>query len=110
MAVLIEFFSVIVPKHILEQKYDGGLKQYKTDCPNKSFLSDQYLTRVGFMSDVLVHNYCENLISKGLHFDEATTSSKDFVVVQLLQGKQWTADWLEVGDTGLATYKETNKI
>ena len=108
MAVPIEFFSVVVPKQVIQQKYDGGLKQYEADCPNKSFLSDQYLTRVGFMDDVALHNYCENLIRKGLHFDDSTTSSKDFVVVQLLQGKQWSADWLEVADTGYAVYKETN--
>jgi hypothetical protein len=104
MAVPIKFFSVIVPKHILEQKYDGGLAQYEADCPNRSLLIDNDLTRVGFMDDVALHNYCENLISKGLHFNEATKSSTDFVVVQRLQGKQWKADWLDVRDTGYAYY------
>lgn len=94
MAVPIEFFSVVVPKQVIQQKYKGGLEQYQKDCPNFTYIEDGYLTRVAFMDDVSLHHYCENLIRNGLHFDEANNSSIDFVVVQKLQGFQWAVDWL----------------
>lgn len=104
MSVPIEFFSVVVPLEVIQRKYIGGIEQYKDDCPNMSYKSDKELTRVAFMDDASLHHYCENLISKGLHFNEATASSNDFVVVQLLQGKQWSAGWLEVFSDGSASY------
>ena len=105
MSVLIEFFSVVVPWEVKKRKYKGGLEQYNEDCPNMSYKSDGELTRVAFMDDVSLHHYCENLIKKGLQYNDVNNSSKDFVVVQLLQGNQWPADWLEIDDVGRATYK-----
>lgn len=106
MAVPIEFFSVVVPKNIIQQKYRGGLEQYKSDCPNKSYVEDDFLTRVGFMSPQPLDKFCENLISNGLHFDEATFYSTDFVVAQRLFGKKWEAKWLSIDDKEWATYTE----
>lgn len=105
MAVPIEFFSVVVPKHIIQQKYIGGINKYIADCPNKSYLEDEYLTRVGFMSPQPLDKFCENLISNGLHFDEATFYSTDFVVAQSYLGKKWKADWLFIDDKDWATYQ-----
>jgi hypothetical protein len=106
MPVPIEFFSVVVPKQVIEQKYNGGLTQYITDCPNKSYQEDEYLTRVGFMSQEPLNKYCENLISNGFHFDNESNSSTDFVVVQSYLGKRWIADWLLIDDKDWASYQQ----
>ena len=100
MAVPIEFFSVVVPKDIIRQKYKGGMKQYKTDCPNTSYKEDKFLTRIGFMDDYILHVFCEGLIKSGLYFDEESNSSEDFVVVQRLQGLHWNVFWLDLTDDG----------
>jgi hypothetical protein len=106
MPVPIEFFSVVVPKQVIEQKYNGGLTKFIADCPNKSYLEDEYLTRVGFMSQEPLNKYCENLISNGFHFDNDSNSSTDFVVVQSYLGKRWKADWLLIDDKDWASYHE----
>lgn len=100
MALPIEFYSIIIPIKILEEKYQGGLVQYIKDCPNMSFLSDQHITRVGFMDPTATKDYCYNLATKGLEFDVDKTYTDDFVVVQYLEGKVWKADWLQQSDDG----------
>jgi len=49
MPVLIEYINVIVPRTVLEEKYSGGFRAYRLRCPNQTFCSDDYLTRIGFM-------------------------------------------------------------
>lgn len=106
MAVPIEFFSVVVPKQVIQQKYKGGLAQYKADVPNASYMEDEHLTRVGFMHPTHLDAFCENLIGKGLHFDEVKHFSTDFVVIQSLIGKRWKADWIILDLEDMAVYKE----
>ncbi|HEY9082278.1 MAG TPA: hypothetical protein VIN73_03020 [Vicingaceae bacterium] len=103
MAVPIEFFSVVVPKQVIQQKYKGGLVQYKADVPNASYVDDEYLTRVGFMNTRSLDEFCERLIANGLHFDELQHCSNDFVVVQSLIGKRWKVDWLIIDDEDWAS-------
>lgn len=105
MAIPIEFFSVVIPINVIKGKYQGGLEQYITDVPNGSYVEDEYLTRVGFMSETVLHKYCELLISKGLHYNNDTNYSTDFVVVQSLFGKKWDADWLRVDENDWASFK-----
>ncbi|MCO6499227.1 MAG: hypothetical protein J5I47_02490 [Vicingus serpentipes] len=108
MAVSIEFFSVVVPKQVIQQKYAGGLEQYKADVTNASYVDDEYLTRVAFMHPAPLDAFCETLIAKGLHFDEAKHFSTDFVVVQSLIGKRWITDWLILDqNNNKAVFKES---
>jgi len=104
MAIPIGFYSVIVPKKVLENKYKGGLIQYKTDCPNSSYIEDEYLTRVGFLSRQALSRFCENIVANGLHFDEENIISEDYVVVQNLFGRNWAADWIGFNDDGSVYY------
>ena len=83
MAVPIEFFSVVVPKQVIQQKY-----------------------KVGFMDSKSLDEYCEKLIANGFHYDEVQHFSTDFVVVQSLIGKKWKAEWLYINDEDWATLKE----
>lgn len=104
MPVPIQFFSVVVPKKVIQQKYSGGLEQYKNDVPNASYLEDEHLTRVGFMDPETLDYFCNKLIVNGLHFDEDKFYSTDFVVAQYLSGKRWSADWLFINDLGWGVY------
>ena len=104
MAVLIEFFSVVVPKTVLLSKYPGGIEQYKEDSPYNSYLEDEHLTRVGFMADYELAEYCEGLITKGFHFDEANNSSTEFVVIQNMFGLRWNVSWVELREDGCAYF------
>jgi len=110
MAVPVEHFSIIIPKTVLETKYQGGLKQYINNVPNASYIEDDYLTRVAFISNVAANNYCDKLISNGLHFDKNTNSSDDFVVVQMLLGESWNTNWMQQTDDGhYVTYIRESK-
>jgi len=104
MAIPIEFFSVFIPLNIIETKYPGGLASYQTDCPNGSFLKDRELTRVGFMNDVELHQYCMGLIQLGFHFDTDSNTSNEFVVVQNIIGCKWKVDWLKIDENGYASF------
>lgn len=110
MAVPIEFFSVVVPKQVIQQKYKGGLVQYKADVPNASYVNDEHLTRVGFMDPRPLNEYCKRLVANGLHHDEVKHFSSDFVVVQSLIGKKWEAEWLYLNDEDWATLTESNLL
>jgi len=66
VAIELECASVIVPIRALEERYAGGLAAYRDDCPNNSYLQDDHLTRVGFMSTHEAGKYLEKVAAKGL--------------------------------------------
>ena len=103
MSLPIEFYSVIVPKKVLIRSYQGGIDQYKEDCPNYSYREDEHITRVGFMSDGELKEWIGVINRNGLNFDFVSYSSKDFVVITNLQGLAWNAPWCEFRD-GYAVY------
>lgn len=102
MAIPVEFFSVFSPKATINNKYPGGIEQYKADCPNASYLEDEYLCRIGFMSDIGLHKFCTSLIEKGFHFNEETNTSTDFVVITNLGGLRWYVPWVSFDEDGYA--------
>ncbi|MCB9188384.1 MAG: hypothetical protein H6599_03785 [Flavobacteriales bacterium] len=104
MGVPIEFYSIIVPKKVLIEKYPGGVEQHKSNCPNTSYLDDEYLTRVGFMDYSAVANYCDNLIVKGLQWDDVNRRSDDFVVIQNPFGMSWRVEWVTINEENQAVY------
>lgn len=105
MNIVVEFFSVIVPVKIVELKYPGGLVSYKADCPNHSFRSSKYLTRVGFMDSNLLDHFVHGLIDLGFEYDEVNHCSKDFVIAQRLYGVSWGVDWAHYNN-GVVTFRE----
>ncbi|MCB9361399.1 MAG: hypothetical protein H6588_08860 [Flavobacteriales bacterium] len=68
MPIPIRFLTLIVPKKILTQKYKGGYMQYKLDCPNKSYLEDDYITAISFMGCEGLVEIIDNLKRVGLSF------------------------------------------
>lgn len=105
MAVLVEFFTVIIPLTVLEQKYPGGEKNYIKECPNNTYKSDGELCRVAFMDSMLLDSFITRLISLEFDFDEVRFSSQDFVIAQRLYGFTWGVDWALFND-GVITFRE----
>jgi hypothetical protein len=96
MAIVLQFFNVIVQKNTIVKKYLGGLEQYKKDCPNKSYLEDENLTRVGFMNENAMNTFLNNLALNGLEFDKALRRSEEIAVVSTWFGFEWESKWLEI--------------
>jgi hypothetical protein len=93
MSIEIEFINLIIPKEILEEKYEGGIGKFKTDCPNKSFREDESLVRVGFMNNNDLYTFLDLVTSNGLEYKEGSTT--DFVIINTLSGVSWDVDWVE---------------
>ena len=64
MAVQITFFSVIIKKTTLDEKYPGGVQQYREDCPNQTYHEDAYLTCMAYMSEEDIFEYIEEVMAK----------------------------------------------
>lgn len=64
MAVQITFFSMIIKKTTLDEKYPGGVAQYSEDCPNKTYHEDDYLTCVAYMSGEDLFDYIDEVTDK----------------------------------------------
>jgi hypothetical protein len=88
----VEAISVIVRISTIEQKYKGGLAQYRRDCPNKTFCADKHLTRVGFMVPPDVEQYVLGLEQQGFIF-QREGSFVDIAIVDQRQGFTAVCDW-----------------
>ena len=88
-----EFFSLFILKSVVKKKYPGGLKQFKEDCPNGTYLEDEHLTRVAFMQPIEVDEYMTILVRKGLYFDEEQPEKGDMVVITNFFGFHWEVPW-----------------
>ena len=67
MAVQITFFSMIIKKTTLDEKYSGGVAQYREDCPNQTYHDDDYLTCVAYMSGEDLFDYIDTVTHKARH-------------------------------------------
>jgi hypothetical protein len=96
MGVLVECYSVVVPKATIGLHYPGELTQYELDCPNGTFCMDETLTRIGFMVPDDVKAYCMRLEALGFRY-LASGHSHDFVVVDQRTGPVKPCTWLRLG-------------
>ncbi|MEX2109073.1 MAG: hypothetical protein WD802_00520 [Gemmatimonadaceae bacterium] len=96
MSVLVEAYSVIVSCSLLSEKYAGGVQQYKADCPNKTFCTDDIITRVGFISDEATEAWVKHLSVNGLVYLRGDYCVDVAVIVQD-QGFLGLCVWLEGG-------------
>ena len=65
MAVLAEFYSVLIRVSTFERAFPGGLSAYQAAYPNRTFCCDGELSRVGFMSWADVEAFGEILAANG---------------------------------------------
>lgn len=93
MCVLIEGISVVVKKATINQKYYGGLTQYRSDCPNQTFCADEHLTRVGFQSPDDALRFAKQLEIRGFVFVKKGRF-EELALVDALKGFIKKCDWL----------------
>jgi hypothetical protein len=108
MSIALEFFNVIVPKRVLQDRYPGGADQYKQDAPPFSYAEDEALTRVAFMNSTEVSEYIDTLLAKGLVYDEDLERADDFSVLTNMWGPSWEVAWLEY-DTAKCWFREDSQ-
>ncbi len=92
MAIELEFINLVIRKSTLEEKYQGGLAQFKLDLPNRSMREDEQLIRFGCMNWRDLEHFTDVIVSKGLEYKDQETT--DFVVISALDGALWKVDWL----------------
>jgi len=92
MSIELEFINLVIRKSTLEEKYQGGLAQFKLDLPNRSLREDEQLVRFGCMNWRDLEHFTDIIISKGLEYQEKVTT--DFVVISALKGPLWHVEWL----------------
>ena len=92
MAIELEFINLVIRKSTLEEKYQGGIEQFRKDLPNRSLREDEDLVRFGCMNWNDLGHFEGLINSKGLEFKEQETT--DYVVISSLQGALWEVDWI----------------
>lgn len=104
MSVLIECINVIVRNETIEAKFKGGLEQYILDCPNQTFCTDGYISRIGFMAPPDVRQFIEGLERHGFVFLE-DGKAMEITVVDYHYGFMQECDWLYLlkNNKGIAT-------
>ena len=95
MPVAIELFNLVVPKHVLDSKYQGGITQFKKDFifdTPKHNAEDHEIISIGAMN---VDEFdIDLLITRGLEYNNNKNSSEDFVIVSRYGGAHWKTEWL----------------
>ncbi len=94
MSVLIEGISVVVKNTTLEAKYPGGVSAYEAASPNRTYCSDAFLSRVGFMSPDDVKHLIDGLLKFGFEFIQHG-QARDVAVVDQRQGVTVDCSWLQ---------------
>src|SRR5262249_28396254 len=97
MAIELECANVIVRIRALEARYPGGLTAYRDDCPNNSYLQDDHLTRVGFMSTAEAEQYLGQVALRGLHVTDDPNTS-DALIIRSNRAPIPTCHWLVTGE------------
>ncbi len=90
MPIYCELFQLVIPKKVLEEKYSGGIDQFKLDHKwGKSVdHEDNELVSIASMENAFP-------IPKGLHYDKENKTSKDFVIVARYGTPplSWEVEW-----------------
>lgn len=96
MAIYLDVVNLLVSKQAVAANYTGGLDEFRRDfnLPDSPINSeDDELFGLGQMNaDAFDLAF---LVRKGLHYDNATQSSKDFTIVGRYSDFEWPASWIE---------------
>lgn len=95
MAVLVEALNVVVRINRIRAKFQGGLKAFKENIPNKTLSMDSGLARVGFMTPFDAEIYIDYLEENGLIFI-SDDKAKDLIVIDQFKGPTIQCDWIEL--------------
>lgn len=109
MPIYLDIFNLIVPKKVISRKYQGGIIQFYKDFRFGEFEIDQEddeLFSFGQMNfDCLP---IDNLVEKGLHFDNNNQYSEDFTIIYRYGEDFWKVSWLQ-HNTVFAWHTKANR-
>jgi hypothetical protein len=95
MGVSCRGYSVIVRNSVVENGLVGGVDTYKRLCPNRTFCTDGFICRVGFMHLNDAKSFVSEVTNTAL-FNRG--SVEDFAIVDPGLGILPWPDWLVFGD------------
>jgi len=96
MPLFVRLSNLVLNKEILEEKYEGGLKQFKIDYSFGEYEYDQEDEELLCISKMNPDEHSLTmLIQRGLDFDSDKQFSKDFAIVSRYGGSHWKVDWIE---------------
>ena len=93
MPVMLEYISVIIPREVLEEKYPGGFRSFRSFDGERVFCCDRYIARVSFMGPQGVDWFIEEMCRWGLVYIE-DGKCVDIAVVDWFSGPCVPCDWL----------------
>ena len=93
MPVMLEYISVIIPREVLEEKYPGGFRSFRSFDGERVFCCDRYVARVSFMGPQGVDWFIEEMSRWGLVYIE-DGKCVDMAVVDWFSGPCVPCDWL----------------
>lgn len=94
MAVCCQAYSVIVRNAALEERLLGGLRAFQELCPNLTFCTDGYISRIGFLHVDDAKGFVSWLAESGLVKEGLPI---DFAIVSPALGNLSGPDWLVFG-------------
>lgn len=92
--ILFEFYTIVIPKKVLTEKYPHGIVGFATDIVNGSYSDDNELASAMFLRLEPTLNFIDFIQEKGIHFDIEEPYSKDFALISHL-GPWWPSTWLQ---------------
>jgi hypothetical protein len=96
MPVYIHIANIIVEKTKIEEKYEGGIKQFKEDyCIGEETFHQEDDELFSIVRQNLYYHDFHDLSNKGLHYDEVNDYSEDFVAAHRFGGLMWKTNWID---------------
>lgn len=99
----VKFFSVFIKAEAIQKCFQESLDKFLQEHSGCIINYSEDLIQACFMHHVELDRFCEEIISKGIQFNEDKFYSPDFVVVENYKGKSWEAGWLILTD-GYCSY------
>lgn len=96
MPTYLHLANLIVNKTAILNKYEGGLAQFRIDYPvyeNNYNQEDNELYAIARMN--IDEFDIDNLINKGLDFDEELQFSPDFTLIARFSTYLWETNWIK---------------
>ena len=93
MPVMLEYISDLIPREVLEEKYLGGFRRFRSSFGDRVFCCDRYIARVSFMGPQGVDWFIEQMSLYGLMYIEDGKCG-DMAVVDWFSGPCVPCEWL----------------
>ena len=91
--ISLKLYALIIPKHIAEAYFKGGLPELQQHLPEHTIDEDEYLYAIRGKYVTHMATATEVLIKKGVPFNDKENMSDSFTVIAK-EGIWWKVEWL----------------